>query len=887
MRIRTKRPGGSGGRAGMRPAVGERSARMSGPLTSERRDEFVGLAGNDVRLEDLEESFDRVTRLLGTVLQVPHVAIVILGHRHAWTMSSFGIERVHRIDRTVSFCPRVVAAGRLLVIQDARQDPRHAYHPLVDRPEPLFFYAGVPLVMPGGAVVGSLSIHDRRRRRLSRRQRQLLADCAAIVASEMELRRQIREQARAEAAVRAERSRLGRVIDSLPFDFWLCDAQGRYILQNAVGRALWGLHLGQTPGETGVAAEIANVWAENNRRALAGQMMRGDFTYRIGDRIVQVEEIVAPVRDEQGQIDGLVGVGIDNSERKAAERARRESEAKLATAIESLPFGLWIQDVEGRYVMQNAPTRARWGDLLGKRMIDLDMPPAMKRRWQANFEQVLQGRHLRMDETYGAGGDVCHLDTILVPIEMDGQVIGVVGVNIDVTERKITEQRLHHLAHHDVLTGLPNRRAFQERLVQAVGRGDRHGQIAALLLVDLDAFKDVNDTLGHDAGDALLLEVASRLRHARRRQDTVARLGGDEFAVILDAVRRPTDAAVIASRILAELARPFSFEGQELRPRASIGIAVFPNDAATAGDLLKHADIALYRAKESGRGRWRFFDDEMRVQVETRRRMERELRRAVGGPELALRYEPVVRPDADGRISFDATVRWLHPQQGSLEQESFLPIAEESGLMGTLIAGLLHHALEDAGWWQGAGLALERVTVRLGPASVTAGELYRIVDQALSGSQVAPDHLEIGISEAMLLGRDGAAIGEVLQALHQRGVSLSLTDFGASHASLLQLRRLPIDRLHISPGFVQAAIDNQGDAAIIQAIIELAHGLGIETVAEGVAEARQLDFLLAQGCDLVQGPLLGTPLPADQALAHALARPWAAQLQGRPAALND
>jgi diguanylate cyclase (GGDEF)-like protein/PAS domain S-box-containing protein len=848
-------------------------------LPTVEEDEFPALFQGDFRFDELDDSFDRITRLLSAAVGVPHATIGILGRRHVWTLSSFGQGRMHSIDRTMSFCARVVEARGLLIVPDARRDRHHAGHPLLDRPDPMIFYAGVPLVMPDGEIVGSLGVHDRRTRRLSREQRAMLADCAAFVATELRLRREVHEHARAEAAVMAERSRLGRVIDSLPFDFWLCDAQGRYILQNAVGRSIWGVNIGSTPTETGVSSEVTAIWAETNRRALAGEKMRGDFAYQLGDRLVEVEEILAPVYDEHGQIDGLVGVSIDNSERKAAEKARREVEARLTAAVESLPFDFWICDQAGNYVMTNAATRRRWGELAGKNIAEIDVPTEIRAHWNENIDRVLAGEHLHHEETFGSGVDIRHVEAIMSPVRMDGQVIGLVGVNIDVTERKLAEQRLHHLAHHDVLTGLPNRRAFQERLAQAVGHGDRHGHVMALLLLDLDAFKNLNDTLGHDAGDALLVEVASRLNAAKRRSDTVARLGGDEFAVILDAIRRPTDAAVTATRILEGLARPFHFEGQEIRPRASIGITVFPDDASSAGDLLKHADIALYRAKEAGRGRWRFFDDEMRLQLEARRNLERELRRAVAGSELALFYQPVVRCDGAAALSFEATARWSHPSRGLLEAEDFLPAAEESGLIGTIRAQILRRALGDARQWLGQGIALDRIAVGLGSAPLGGAELYRLVDHALAESRVAPRHLEIGITEPMLLGRHGAATAEVLRALHDRGIAITLVDFGASHASLLHLRDLPIGRLRIGADFVRTAMAEARDARIVQAIIDLAHGLGIETVADGVALPEQLAFLARHGCDHVQGPLIGQPLPADLALEDIRSRPWTQRLR--------
>ncbi|HEX2528179.1 MAG TPA: diguanylate cyclase [Geminicoccus sp.] len=584
------------------------------PASRSAHQRYAGLG------EALGKNIQQVIRLVTFAFDVPQATVVLVDSDYAWTAWFHGDAGQFSVDRSASFCGRVIHEGRPVVIADARHDPRHACHPLIDRDDPLFFYAGVPLVLHNGELIGSLGIHDRRSQVVSDEQLAALEDFAALVVRNLELQRQACAQAELEAQVEAERGRLGRIIDSLPFDLWLSDIDGRYILQNKVGRELWGSNLGKRPSEIGIPPEIAVQWTDTNRRVLAGETIRGEFCYEAGGRRLQLEEIISPLRDEDSRVEGVVGVSIDISERKRAETARRESDARLKAAVEALPFDFWTCGPDGTYLMINSTAREHWGDVQGKNPANLDLDPEIKAHWLEKNRLALSGKRLRHEATYGTPDQPRHVDVIMAPVEMDNRIIGLVGVNVDITERKLAEQRLAHLAHHDPVTGLANRRLFHERLTETVSRSHRQGYTSALLLLDLDGFKEVNDTIGHDGGDALLVEVASRLKTGRRVTDLVARLGGDEFAVILEAVRQPADAAEIATQILTMLQHPFRFEGNEVRPQASIGIAIYPTDGGgSASGLLKHADIALYRAKRDGRGHWRFVDEEMRSRTEKRR----------------------------------------------------------------------------------------------------------------------------------------------------------------------------------------------------------------------------------------------------------------------------
>ena len=389
------------------------------------------------------------------------------------------------------------------------------------------FAAGVPL--DGGS--GVLCVFDHQRRTLSAREQRDLADLAALASCQLELRREVARKTESEAAAVAELGRMRSVVESLPFNFWLCDAEGRYILQSAVARQEWGTNLGLSPEETEAPAELRARWAATNRRVLAGETVRGELSYTRDGRDVHTEEILAPARHPDGTIWGLIGVNLDIGPRKRTEMLLNESEARLRAAIESLPFDFWICDAAGRYMMNNATCREHWGSHVGQLPAECGVTPEIARSWIETNEQVLNGQTLRYEAAYGEGEARREVETILAPVLADGRVIGLVGVNIDMTERKRAEERMRHLADHDALTGLPNRRKLQEHLMRAISRGRRRGEAVALLLLDLDALKGINDAFGHDAGDRVLETLSERLYRVLPSESVVGRLAGYQIII--------------------------------------------------------------------------------------------------------------------------------------------------------------------------------------------------------------------------------------------------------------------------------------------------------------------------------------------------------------------
>lgn len=829
-----------------------------------------------------QEALRRCARLAATTMRMPFALVSFNGLDRCWANVPDDVV-LAGLPRDGAFRDHVLSVPEPLAVGDFSTDSRFTSSPLGREGSGLGSCGSVPLMTPGHGHIGTLCVLARRPRRATPGRLAQLSDLAGMLVDQLELHREAAERKAVETSAVSAQRQLTAILENLPFDLWLSDASGRYALQSVAGKGIWGDHLGLLPGETDVPAEVRERWIAVNRRVLSGEIIRAEATYTCRGRTSEVEEFLAPVRDAAGAIWGLVGVSIDIGERRRAEARLEASEARLRTAIESLPFDFWICDADGRYIMNNSTCRAHWGSHIGQLPQESDITAAVTAKWAETNQRVLSGETLRYETSYGVGDERRDVEAILAPVHSDGQIIGLVGVNIDITERKQAEARICHLANHDPLTGLPNRRMFHDRLSEALSRSSRSDEPMALLLLDLDAFKGVNDTLGHDAGDAALCEVAARLRTGRRRHDTVARLGGDEFAIILEGLRCRTAAAGIAAQIAAGLQRPCRHGEHEIRLHGSIGIAVFPDDAANADELLHHADIALYRAKVANRGGWEAFDEAMRVDLYRRRQLEVELRRGLCRSEFSVFYQPIVDLARDAAVSFEALVRWRHPERGLLLPGEFLRVAEETGLVGPLGDFVLHRVAMDARRWIDAGLRLGRIAVNVAGPQFAGGNLDRTVGSILAEAGLPAEYLEIEVTEGVFLGGNVGEVADALGRLHRRGVAIVLDDFGTGYASLTHLRRFPIDKLKIDRSFVSGVLQDPNDAAIVRAIIDLGHSLGLQVVAEGVETLDQLEFLERHLCDQVQGFLIATPAPATEALAHANAwgRPTLAGCGGR------
>ncbi|MCY1705614.1 putative bifunctional diguanylate cyclase/phosphodiesterase [Pannonibacter sp. SL95] len=439
---------------------------------------------------------------------------------------------------------------------------------------------------------------------------------------------------------------------------------------------------------------------------------------------------------------------------------------------------------------------------------------------------------------------------------------GSVAVHEDVTERRRQEERIAYLAHHDALTGLPNRVLFREQLVEALGMSQSTGNASALLYLDLDQFKSVNDTLGHPIGDKLLISVADRLRNQLADGDHVARLGGDEFAILLTGRATPAQAADLADRIIAAIGEPFDIAGQFIFIGVSIGIAVAPADGDDADLLMKHADMALYRAKQDGRNVYRFFETAMDKEIQTRRELEIDLRHALLNEEFQVHYQPLFNLQGGQIEGFEALLRWPHPRQGFISPAEFIPIAEETGLISGIGSWVLRQACLEAAKWP----KHIRVAVNVSPVQFRTRTLVLEVIAALGASGLSANRLEIEITEGVLL-QDTEATLSILSELQRLGVRIAMDDFGTGYSSLSYLRKFRFDKVKIDRAFVQDLNKGQDKLAVVRAVTGLCTSLGIATTAEGVESEEQLLALKAEGCTQAQGYYTGRPMPASQATA--------------------
>ena len=577
------------------------------------------------------------------------------------------------------------------------------------------------------------------------------------------------------------------------------------------------------------------------------------------------------VRDAGGAHVAIEGYIVDITQRKQAEQALHEAERRFRSIFENAVEGIFQSTPDKGYLAVN-PALAR--------IYGYDSPQQMTETLRDIERQLYVDPHRRSEflrrmaehdsllnfesQVYQRNGNIIWISENVRAVRgPDNGILFFEGTVVDITERKLHEAQIRYQATHDALTGLPNRNLLQDRLQQAMLNAQRNNDIAAVAFIDLDQFKFINDSLGHEVGDELLKAVGTRLRSCMRASDTVARLGGDEFVVVLCGYHNCETISDTMRRLVAVISEPWDANGLALHITCSVGIAVYPNDAQDAQTLLRHADSAMYKAKEIGRNNFQYYSADMNLNATERLDMLNSLRRAVANGEFLLHFQPKVRLLSGKVVGAEALVRWECPGRGMVPPSDFIALAEESGLIIDIGAWVLRTACAQSLAWQQAGYPALPISVNLSPKQLARDDLAALVADTLRCTGLDPACLELEITESSVMRDVDKSLATLLR-LKELGVKISIDDFGTGYSSLNYLKRFPVDTLKIDRSFVSDIAIDQDDAAIVKAVISLAHILNLSVVAEGVECEEQRRFLLENGCDEVQGYHFGRPMPPHE-----------------------
>ena len=579
--------------------------------------------------------------------------------------------------------------------------------------------------------------------------------------------------------------------------------------------------------------------------------------------------IAMRLKEEKLRVERVnVALGQETDERRKAERAELLALQRLRLHLERTPLGVIEWDMDFRVSTWNPSAEAIFGyaagEVIGESGYMLAEGTQDSERLAAMWLELASapGSTRATLANKVKRGEIIHTEWYNTPlVDNEGKMIGVASLVQDVTERLNTERTIHYMAHHDTLTGLPNRRLMQDRLNQAILQARRQQKHVALLFLDLDRFKLVNDTLGHETGDYVLRDIAKKLNKVVREGDTVSREGGDEFLIILPDLEKPEFAQLVATKILDELAKPIEVSGHELTVTASIGISHYPNDATDVQQLLKHADSAMYQAKDAGRNTARFFTSDLNFLLSKRLEVESRLRRGIERNEFFLRYQPQVDVLSNRIVGVEALLRWNDPQHGEIFPKDFISIAEELGLIVPLGEWVFRAACQQIKAWDYEGYRDIVLSVNISPRQFVSRKLLPSMKLALMETGIDPTRIDLEITETIAMRNLEQSI-EILAELRRMGATISIDDFGVGYSSLGQLRRLPAQTLKIDASFISQIPDDANSCSITEAIIAMAKRLRLRTVAEGVETQAQLDFLRANGCDAYQGYLFAKPLTA-------------------------
>ena len=831
----------------------------------DEEDRLAALRSFQVLDTDPETAFDSLARVAAHICNAPIALVSLVDGQRQWFKCAIGLNGVRENPREIAFCAHAILQADVFVVPDATKDPRFASNPLVTGEPRLRFYAGVPLITEEGLPLGTLCILDTKARSegLTPVQKEALLALANAVMGQLKLRQTNK--------LRADGERRFRMIaETMPQIVWSSGSDGNPDYQNS----RWYEFTGQPVGSTGGNAwnrllhpdDQARAWAQWQNSLTTGNPYESEYRllHRSGEYHWTLNRAL-PIHNSAGEIERWFGTCTDIHEQKLATERIQASEGRYRALIETNESIVWLATAEGRMKGD-----VGWTETSGQEAEEYAgdgwlkaVHPEDRERVRTGWEQAV-ALATPWDDEFRVQHRDGHYRWVLargVPLRDDkGAVQEWIGTQTSIHDRKQAEEELWRAANYDALTGIPNRMLFQKRLEQALGEAKQYGTSISLLVIDLDEFKDVNDSFGHDAGDALLKETAARLSATARDCDTVARFGGDEFVVLLAGSSSLEHAATLAEGLVIKLSQPVSYAGQMIASHASIGVAAFPDHDTDAAELMKDADMALYRAKAEGRNRVVTYSPEMRAATEQRIRLRREMREAISLDQIQPFYQPRVCLSTGEIIGFEALARWQHPARGLLTPANFADAFDDPELATMVGKRLIGKVTSDMRRWLNRGLSFGHVAINLSHTEFIQPSLAEDILRILDLAKVPPKHFEIEITEKVLLDAQSHMVSSALDRFRARGVQIALDDFGTGFASLTHLKQFKVDHIKIDQSFVRGIEEDPDDEAIVTAVIGLGRSLNLKVTAEGVETTGQAQRLREMGCSAAQGYLYARPI---------------------------
>jgi diguanylate cyclase (GGDEF)-like protein/PAS domain S-box-containing protein len=839
----------------------------SASLPDNEHERLLALYECDVLDTPADPLFDSITALAAQVCDAPIALFSLIDRQRQWFKSNQGLTGTRQTPRDIAFCAHAILGEELLEIPDATHDARFFDNPLVVYDPKIRFYAGMPLRDARGLALGALCVKDYKPRHLTPGQRQGLESLARLASS-------LLEQRRGERKLRVSEERFQAAAKATNDVIWDWDLGTDLVWRSENFAQILGTELSTGPFHRWVS----RVHPEEKERvvsgissALAGGGQFWSDEYRLrarGSKYLFVYDRGYIVRDAKGKAVRMVGCMVDVTTRRESEQQLldREQRQKLIADLgqraladpdaDALMFNAvrLVSETTGFEYCRVLELAHGGLSLLSRATVGLppDAPESGSRL--AALISGPQGPFGLLEVRSAMAARVTGEVTNFVQ-----SVANIIGTAL---ARRRADEQLAYAAQFDTLTGLPNRQLFRDRIAQAIARAQRKSRPVAVMVLNLDGFKLVNNGHGHTAGDQVLVQVAERLIACVTAYDSVSRLGADEFAIVLSNIERIEEVVPVLQRVLYSLAQPFDLPDGEVFISATAGVSIFDTDGGDAHTLIKNAELAMHRAREKGRNLYEFFTPEMNKRGLERMQMERGLRRALERGEFLLHYQPKIS-SATGKLrGAEALLRWEHPDRGLILPGEFIPILEETGLIVPVGMWVLEAACQQLRQWERAGIHVESVGINLSPRQFEQLHFDVHMRRIIETSGLAPGKIELEITESVLMHDPAQAI-QTLTRLKQSGVSVSVDDFGTGYSGLSYLKQLPLDSLKIARNFISNIPHDSDDAAIALAIIALAHNLGLEVVAEGVESEAQARFLAAHRCDFFQGFHFSQPLDAE------------------------